>query len=307
MSTQKRPKIAYDGWINLWKPVGISSMQAVAAVRRHLSAKKIGHAGTLDPMADGILPIALGEATKLIPLLHDDLKTYRFGVTWGVATNTDDTEGETTATSDVRPTRDAILALLPDFTGEVTQVPPAYSAIKIDGKRAYALARAGEEVVIAPRIVYIDVLQLIESTENSAIFEVTCGTGTYVRALARDMAKKLGTVGHCAFITRTQVGNFTENTSISLENLAEIPYTDLNATLWPLANGLDDILAFAVTDTEAQRLQRGNDVSLLSRMDQERLARLDTENPFIAVYGDKVVAICHLRGATLRPTRVLNT
>jgi len=307
MSTQKRQKIAYDGWINLWKPVGISSMQAVAAVRRHLHAAKIGHAGTLDPLADGILPIALGEATKLIPLLHDNLKTYRFGVTWGVATNTDDTEGEVTATSDVRPAPEAIRAILSQFTGTISQVPPAFSAIKINGQRSYALARAGEVVEIAPREIYIDDLRLIETESDHAIFQVTCGTGTYVRSLARDMARNLNTLGHCSFITRVNVGKFTENTSISLENLTRIPYTDLGAALWPLASGLDDILALAVTDTEAQRLQRGNDVKFLSKMDFDRIANFDSTHPLIAVHGEKVVAICRLDGATIHPTRVLNT
>lgn len=307
MNQVKRQKIAYNGWINLWKPVGISSMQAVAAVRRHLNAKKIGHAGTLDPMADGILPIALGEATKLIPLLHDDLKTYRFGVTWGSSTNTDDTEGEITATSDTRPSESGIKALLPDFTGEIAQIPPAFSAVKIDGKRAYALARAGQEVVISPRNVFIDSLTLVSHQGDSSVFEVTCGTGTYVRSLARDMAQKLGTLGHCSFITRINVGKFTENTSISLENLTEIPYTQHEAILWPLASGLDDILALAVMDTEAQRLQRGMDVKFLSKMDFDRLSALNPDNPCIAVFQDKVVAVCRINGATLYPVRVLNT
>lgn len=307
MNQIKRPKIAIDGWINLWKPVGISSMQAVAAVRRHLSAKKIGHAGTLDPLADGILPIALGEATKLIPLLHDDLKTYRFGVVWGVATNTDDTEGEVTDTSDTRPSTEQIRAIIPQFIGEISQVPPAFSAVKINGQRSYKLARAGEAVEIAPRQIYIDDLRLIEAESDRAVFEVTCGTGTYVRSLARDMAKNLNSFGHCGFITRVNVGKFTENTSISLENLTQIPYTDLGATLWPLASGLDDILALAVTDTEAQRLQRGNEIKFLSRMDFDRIANFDPDHPIIAVHGERVVAICRISGATISPTRVLNT
>lgn len=307
MTQIKRQKIAYNGWINLWKPVGISSMQAVAAVRRHLNAKKIGHAGTLDPMADGILPIALGEATKLIPLLHDDLKSYRFGVTWGSSTNTDDIEGTITATSDIRPTNAQIEAIIPDFIGEIAQIPPAFSAVKIDGKRAYALARAGEEVTITPRNIYIDALTLISHDGDSSVFEVTCGTGTYVRSLARDMAQKLGSLGHCGFITRINVGKFTENTSISLEKLTEIPYTQHEAILWPLASGLDDILALAVMDTEAQRLQRGMDVKFLSRMDFDRLSKLNPDHPCIAVYQDKVVAVCRINGATLYPVRVLNT
>lgn len=305
---KKRPKIAYHGWLNLWKPVGMSSMQAVAAVRRHLNAVKIGHAGTLDPAADGVLPIALGEATKLIPLLHEDLKSYRFGVNWGAATNTDDAEGEVLETSENRPSPEAINAILSRFTGAIQQVPPAFSAIKINGQRAYALARAGETFEIASREIYIDTLQLIETDEHSAVFEVTCGTGTYVRSLARDMAMVLGTLGHCSFITRLHVGKFTEHNAISLENLLEMDYTTVSATLWPLAIGLDDILAIAVTDTETQRLQRGNEVRFLSKMDSARLPAIDDpEAPVLALNGDNVVAICRLNGVTLQPTRVLNT
>lgn len=282
-------------------------MQAVAAIKRKLRPEKIGHAGTLDPAADGILPIAFGEATKLIPLLHDSLKTYRFGVNWGVATNTDDTEGEITDTSPNRPATAEIQAILPQFTGTIDQIPPAYSAVKINGQRAYALARKGETFEISARPVYIDAIELVENTQDSAIFEVTCGTGTYVRSLARDIAEKLGTLAHCGFITRTNVGKFTAETSISLENLEEIDYTEANAILWPLVNGLDDILAIAITDTELQRLQRGNEIRFLSKMDAARLPDTDPEGPVLAVYQDRVVAICTLKGVTLQPTRVLNT
>jgi tRNA pseudouridine55 synthase len=306
MSNIKRPKNTINGWINLWKPVGISSMQAVAAVKRHLRPVKIGHAGTLDPLADGILPIALGEATKLIPLLHDSLKTYRFGVNWGVATNTDDTEGEMTETSPNRPTAEQITAILPQFIGTIEQVPPPYSAVKINGQRAYVLARKGEEFEITSRPVYIDSIELIENETDSAILEVTCGTGTYVRALARDMAAILGTKAHCAFITRVNVGKFTADTSISLENLQQIDYTEANAFLWPMVNGLDDILAIAVNDLETQRLQRGNDIKFLSRMDADRLPMTPPAGPVLAVNGDRVIAICTLTGVTLQPTRVLN-
>lgn len=308
MSNQKRKKHAINGWINLWKPVGISSMQAVAAVKRQLSPLKIGHAGTLDPLADGILPIALGEATKLIPLLHDNLKCYRFGVRWGQSTNTDDTEGEITATSDIRPSAEQVNAVLGRFVGTIDQIPPAFSAIKINGQRAYALARAGEQVEITPRPVFIDSLRLVEVVDaDNAVFEVVCGTGTYVRSLARDMARELGSLAHCSFITRTFVGKFTANTSISLENLGQMDYESLGATLWPLANGLDDILAIAVTDTETQRLQRGNDIRFLSKMDSARLPEnIDPNTPLIAVNGENVVAICILDGVTLQPTRVLN-
>jgi tRNA pseudouridine55 synthase len=307
MSNIKRPKTAYHGWLNLWKPVGMSSMQAVAAVKRQFSPLKIGHAGTLDPLADGILPIALGEATKLIPLLHDGFKTYRFGVNWGAATNTDDMEGEVIATSPNRPTEEQIDEILPQFIGTIDQIPPQFSAVKINGERAYTLARKGEVFEITARPVTIDSLQLLEHHGDSSVFEVICGTGTYVRSLARDMAEILGTKAHCAFITRVNVGKFHEESSISLEKLAEIPYTDLHAFLWPLANGLDDILAIAINDTETQRLQRGNDIKFLSKIDADRLPMTPPEGPVLAMNGDRVIAICTLTGVTLQPTRVLNT
>lgn len=281
-------------------------MQAVAAVRRHLNAEKIGHAGTLDPLADGILPIALGEATKLIPLLHDNLKSYRFGVNWGAATNTDDMEGEVVATSPVRPTPEQIEAVLPQFTGLIQQTPPAFSAIKINGQRSYALARAGEAVELSSREIYIDSFESIESNENQAVFQIICGTGTYVRALARDMAQLLGTCGHCGFITRTNVGRFTEEMSISLEKLQEMDYTACSTLLWPLANGLDDILAIAVTDTEATALRRGMAVRFLSKMDAARLPQSEPDGPVLALNGEDVVAICTLKGVTLQPVRVIN-
>lgn len=307
MSKEKRQKHVYHGWINLWKPTGISSMQAVSVVKRALSPTKIGHAGTLDPAADGILPIALGEATKLIPLLQDSLKTYRFGVNWGVATNTDDIEGEVIATSDIHPSTEQINAILPQFTGTIDQIPPPYSAVKINGQRAYTLARKGETFEISARPVYIDSIELIENEGDSAVFEVTCGTGTYVRSLARDMAAILGTKAHCGFITRINVGKFTENTSISLENLGQMDYTEANAIMWPMVNGLDDILVIAINDTELQRLQRGNDIRFLSKMDAARLPSTDPDGPVLAVYQDRVIAICSLKGVTLQPTRVLNT
>lgn len=307
MSTQKRQKLPINGWLNVWKPVGMSSMQAVAKARWLLSAAKAGHAGTLDPLADGILPIAFGEATKLIPLLHESRKAYRFKVRWGIQTNTDDSEGDAIATSDARPTTDQINAALPDFIGTIDQVPPSFSAVKIDGQRAYAMARAGQDVVITARPVHIDSFTLTETPDSdTAIFEVQCGTGTYVRSLARDLALKLGTVGHCLTITRIYVGDFDQNTSISLENLEQMPYESRQASLWPLAKALDDILAIAITDTEAQRLQRGQDVRFLSKMDSARLPETAPNGQILAIYGDQVIAVCRLDGVTLHPERVIN-
>jgi tRNA pseudouridine55 synthase len=304
----KRQKNLVNGWLNLWKPAGISSMQAVAKARWLYNAAKAGHAGTLDPAADGILPIAFGEATKLIPLLHESAKAYRFTVRWGEQTNTDDTEGEIVATSPNRPTAEAIHAALPRFTGVINQIPPAFSAVKINGVRSYAAARAGETVVLAARPVHIarfDLVNIIDA--QTAVFEVECGTGTYVRALARDLAEVLGTKAHCLAITRVFVGKFSEDTAILLANLEEMPYESRGSLLWPIAKGLDDIPALAVTDTEAQRLRRGNEVSFISKMDYARLPKLNPEEVLLAMHGETIVAICSLDGATLKPNRVLNT
>lgn len=305
----KRQKIKINGWLNLWKPVGPSSMQAVAAARRLFNADKAGHAGTLDPLADGILPIAFGEATKLIPLLHNAAKSYRFTVRWGVSTNTDDSEGVATATSPNRPAADAINAVLPRFTGIIDQVPPAFSAIKINGVRSYTAARAGDTVTLAARPVTIHALTLLSTPDaDTAVFNVVCGTGTYVRALARDMAAALGTAGHCLTITRVFVGPFHEESAILLENLEQMPYESRGPLLWPLLRGLDDIPAVQVTDIEAQRLRRGLDIGFISKTDHARLPVLThPDDALVAVMGHDPVAICTLDGPTLKPKRVLNT
>lgn len=305
----KRPKLKIDGWLNVWKPVGISSMQAVAQARRLMGAAKAGHAGTLDPLADGILPIAFGEATKLIPLLQDGLKTYQFTVRWGVQTTTDDLEGEVMATSDQRPTRNGIEDVLQDFIGAIQQVPPAYSAVKIDGQRAYALARAGEEVVIQPREVYIDSLKLLNQTDSDhADFEMVCGTGTYVRSLARDMAQKLGTVGHCTRITRTNVGGFTKVNAILLEKWDELGHSAPQDAILPLSFGLDDIPAVALRDEEAHRLLHGQSVKFVSMADIGRIPVMpDGQEIALALSGEKVIAMVDVKGPVLRPIRILNT
>jgi tRNA pseudouridine55 synthase len=342
MTQTKKKKQAISGWLNLYKPIGLASMQATAKARWLLNAAKAGHAGTLDPLAEGILPIAFGEATKLIPLLHDAGKTYRFVVQWGVQTNTDDSEGEVIATHDHRPTRTQIESALPQFIGDITQVPPAYSAIKIDGKRSYARARAGEVVDMPSRTIRIDDFRLvamgrdeidavlaspashvslhnrIEGREEApeakdvcaasdlALFEVSCGTGTYVRALARDLALSLGTVGHCTRIIRTQVGPFTTENAILLDSLGEMPYESCLAILWKLSQGLDDIPALSLTEAESAKLQSGQPVRFISRMDVGRLPQHPVEGPVLAMCLDRVVAICRLDGVTLTPLRVIN-
>src|SRR5665213_1085506 len=208
MTQTKSPKRDISGWLVLDKPYDMTSTQAVGKVRWLFSAKKAGHAGTLDPLATGILPIALGEATKTVMNVQDGEKLYRFTVKWGVQTSTDDAEGAAIATSDLRPSADDVTALLPRFTGEIMQTPPAFSAIKIDGERAYDLARAGETVVLEPRPVTIESFVLTAHDADSSTFEVACQKGTYVRALARDLALALGTHAHVIKLHRAAVGPF---------------------------------------------------------------------------------------------------
>ena len=202
----KKPKLAISGWIALDKPYGMTSTQAVGKVRWLFNAEKAGHGGTLDPLATGLLPIALGEATKTVQWAMDGRKTYRFTATWGAETNTDDLEGQITQRSDKRPDQAEIEALLPRFIGTIMQAPPAFSAIKIDGERAYDLARAGEVVEIKQREVHVEALKLLETTEDKADFEINCGKGTYIRSLARDMGRILGCFAHVSALRRTQVG-----------------------------------------------------------------------------------------------------
>jgi tRNA pseudouridine55 synthase len=290
-----------DGWVVLDKPLGMGSTQAVGKVRWLFSAQKAGHGGTLDPLATGVLPIALGEATKTVPFVMDGRKEYRFTLRFGEARSTEDAEGEVTATSDVRPTDEAIRAALPRFTGSIEQTPPAFSAIKIDGKRAYDLARAGEAVEMKPRQVIITRLELLARPDaDHADFVVGCGKGTYIRSLGRDLALALGSVGHLSALRRTVAGPFTEQAAISLpklEALGHIP--PLLGALAPVATALDDIPALALTETQANQLRHGQPV-LLTRdaPPPGTLVRAET--------GSKLVALVRSDGAALQPVRVFN-
>ena len=210
------------GWVVLDKPYGVGSTPMVGKVRWLFSAAKAGHAGTLNPLATGILPIALGEATKTVPFMMDAAKSYTFQITWGETRSTQDAEGEVTATSDIRPTSDEITATLPQFIGDIEQIPPKFSAIKIDGERAYDLARAGGVVEIKSRPVRVDKFALIAATEDTATFDVDCGKGTYIRSLARDLAAVLGTCGYVSVLRRTRVGPFTLEESITLDELTQM-------------------------------------------------------------------------------------
>ena len=268
----RRDKRDVHGWVVLDKPVGMTSTHAVAVVKRLFAAKRAGHAGTLDPLASGCLPIALGEATKTVPFVMDGRKVYLFTVRWGEERDTDDAEGRVVETSTERPSADTIRALLPQFTGTIEQVPPRYSAVKVEGERAYDLARDGETVELASRAVNIHRLDLASVPDpDHTLFEAECGKGTYVRALARDMGRALGCRGHVSALRRTAVGPFTEKSMISLEQLealchrAAIGGGNLADALLPVETALDDIPALAVSRADAAKLQRGQAVLLRGR------------------------------------------
>jgi len=303
MSRRKKGR-AIHGWLVLDKPVGMTSTQAVGTVRRLYDARKAGHAGTLDPLATGVLPIALGEATKTVPYAVDGSKHYRFTVRWGVATDTDDAEGQIVGTSDVRPSRDAIEALLPSFTGEILQIPPAFSAIKVDGNRAYDLARAGEAVELEARPVAIESLTLIGVPDrDTATFEARCGKGTYVRALARDMGKALGCLGHTIALRRTRVTPFDETQAVTIEVLeaaAQEGEEALQRLLLPIEAALQDLNMLSVGQNDAARLLRGQPVLIRGR-DAPTNA-----GPTYATCKGHLIAVGHIEKGELRPVRVFN-
>jgi len=297
----KRPKQKVDGWVVLDKPLGMGSTQAVGRVRWLFSAAKAGHGGTLDPLATGVLPIALGEATKTVPFVMDGRKEYRFTLRFGEARSTEDGEGEIVAESDARPSDAAIGSALAGFTGEIEQVPPAFSALKIAGRRAYDLARAGEAVDLKPRKVMIESLALLARPDaDHADFVVSCGKGTYIRSLGRDLARALGTVGHLSALRRTAVGPFREEAAISLpklEALGHIP--PLLGALVPVATALDDIPALALTETQANQLRHGQPVILTRDVPPSgALVRVEA--------GSKLVALVRSDGVALQPVRVFN-
>lgn len=296
------------GFLILNKPAGVTSAHAVAIVKRKLRELglkhlKIGHGGTLDPLATGVLPLAIGEATKTISYVLTGDKAYDFTVRWGIATDTDDMEGQEIATSPVRPTATQIAAALPAFTGPIMQQPPAFSALKIDGARAYDLARAGEVVELASRPVDIHELELTDQPDaDHASFTVSCGKGTYVRALGRDLALKLGTVGHISELIRIKAGAFGMDQAISLETIAEISDTDgLQGVLLPLTTVLADIPALAVTSGEAGKIRHGQSLPhIMVRSFANGATVLVTEN-------GQPVALCEMREPmTLAPLRVFN-
>jgi tRNA pseudouridine55 synthase len=293
------------GWIALDKAVGETSTDAVGALKRIFRAKKAGHAGTLDPLASGILPIAFGEATKTVPFVMDGQKAYRFTVRWGIGTDTDDSEGSATSRSDARPAHDAILGALPTFTGTIEQVPPKFSALKIGGERAYDLARQGEAVELAAREIEIHRLDLIETPDaDHAVFEAECGKGTYVRAIARDLGRALGCFGHVTALRRIRVGPFNEENSVSLQSLAALRDAQgedgLIGALLPVETGLAALPALAVSPADAQRLALGQAVIVRGR-DAPMF-----EGPVAVSAQGALIALGEIEQGALKPKRIFH-
>ncbi|MBV8978062.1 MAG: tRNA pseudouridine(55) synthase TruB [Alphaproteobacteria bacterium] len=302
------------GWVIVDKPQGVTSTQTVAAVRRVFDARKAGHAGTLDPMATGVLAVALGEATKTVPYAMDAQKTYRFTATWGESRDSDDAEGAVIARSSVRPARAAIQAAIPALCGTIQQVPPAYSAIKVDGERAYDLARDGEAVALAPRPVFVRSVSLLSVPDaDTAEFEMVCGKGAYVRAWVRDLASSLGTLGYVSQLRRTAIGNFKVSQAVGLETLKGFMHSPAAFEhLLPLSTALDGIPALAVTGQDAVRLKSGNPI-LVRRQEFARIAEsaqgeanLQGLTVFLSTADGEPVALASFAEGELRPFRVFN-
>ena len=300
----KRKKRDVNGWLVLDKPVGMTSTHAVSVVKRLFQARRAGHAGTLDPLASGLLPIALGEATKTVPFVMDGRKIYRFTVRWGEERDTDDAEGRATEISAERPTAEAIRALIPRFSGLIEQVPPRFSAVKIGGERAYDLARDGEAVELAPRPIEVHHLELVETPDpDHSVLAAECGKGTYVRALARDMGRALGCFGHVTALRRTAVGPFAEQNAIALETLQRMPPDDpmiAAAALLPVEAGLAALPALRVSSADAGRLARGQAVLLRGR-------DAPIMEGWVAVSAQGgLVALAQVEKGELRPRRIFN-
>ena len=302
---RKRKGNPVHGWVVFDKPLTMTSTQAVGKVRWLFQAQKAGHGGTLDPLATGILPIALGDATKTVPFTMDASKSYEFTIQWGENRDTLDAEGIVTETSDVRPSETDIKAVICEFTGEISQIPPKYSAIKVDGKRAYDLARGGEEVTLKARPVRVDFLELLDSSSETATFRLNCGKGTYVRSLARDMAARLGACGYVSYLRRTRVGEFDESCAFSLDDLENLCHRGgVLEALAPVHAVLDDIPVQNVTENEVSDLRQGRAIaaSVFHNLSEKK----DEPEWVLAMENDVAIALCHLRDGQLRPKRVFN-
>jgi tRNA pseudouridine55 synthase len=309
MSKPRKPKgRPISGWLILDKPVDFGSTEAVGKIKWLFNAQKAGHAGTLDPLASGMLPIALGDATKTVPYVMDGRKIYEFTVTWGEERSTDDLEGEATATSDQRPSEEAIRGLLPDYTGVINQIPPQFSAIKIAGERAYDLAREGETVEIPSREVEVHRLTLLKCETDRAFFEVECGKGTYVRSLARDFGRELGCYGHISELRRSYVAPFAEEMMVPLADLIALEAIEdkderlaaLDAFLVDTAEALSALPQLRITEDQAHRLRMGNPIIVRGRDAPV------SEPEAVALSGSKLIAIGEIAGGEFHPRRVFN-
>ena len=288
-----------SGWIVIDKPAGLTSNAVVGKVRYAFQAKKAGHSGTLDPAATGVLAIALGEATKTVPFVTDALKAYSFTVRFGAATNTDDAEGEVIETSDTRPDDDAIRAALKAFEGDIQQVPPAFSAVKIDGERAYAKARAGEDVTLAPRALYVDEIALTARPDaDHAVLTMTCGKGGYVRAIARDLGRALGCLGHVTALKRDWTGPFGLEEAVTLETLDGLAPPETDTLLVPLEAALADLPEARVSGLAAQKLRNGNPGEVIA-------TTAEFGDDAWASFENRAVAIGTYRAGLLHPSRVI--
>ncbi len=290
-----------NGWLVIDKAYEMGSTTVVNRLKRYLHPSKIGHAGTLDPLATGVLPIALGQATKTIPYVMDGDKIYQFEVTWGKETSTDDLEGEVLFESDKQPSLEEIESILPLFKGEILQTPPLYSAIKINGKRAYELARKGVDVELKPRPVMIKDLKVISHEGSKTLFEVQCGKGTYVRSLGHDMGRKLGCYGYITVLRRTKCGPFSLNHSILLENLEKKEYNPEDLSIIPVLTALDDILVLAVDGEGAKALRQGKALSAKGILTGQKVQN----QTVIALHlNQQVVALVRYENGVLKPFRV---
>jgi len=297
-----------DGWLIIDKPQGLTSTDVVNRLKRWFDAQKCGHGGTLDPLATGVLPIAFGAATKTVPYVMDGTKLYRFSLRFGEARDTDDADGQITETSGMRPTDEAIRAALPAFTGDIMQVPPVFSAVKVAGERAYDLSRAGTPPVLEPRPARVDRFELIGRPDPGlALFEVQSGKGVYMRSLARDLARACGAVGHIAALRRLRVGPFQAAAAIPLDKFQPTEDTPRASPdlLLPVATALADIPALALTEAEAAGLSHGQAISLVALMGRIPRAADPDGGLARAMAGGRVIGLCRLEEGWLKPERLL--
>lgn len=294
-----------SGWLVIDKPVGVNSTKVVSIVRKLLNTKKVGHAGTLDPFASGILPIAIGEATKTVSYAQETKKEYQFTIQFGENRDTEDIEGVVTATSLITPKEEEIRAILQEFTGEIDQAPPRYSAIKIQGKRSYDMARAGSKHSIPTRKVYVYTIELtsVDIQARTASFSVLCGKGTYIRSIARDIAAKLGACGYVSMLRRISVGKFSVSNGILLANLEDMVHTQpQNTYLLSVDAVLDDIPGCSISSVVAERLRQGQRVSI-DNVSEDIAQILGTIRMMV---DNKLVALCTVQQGTIKPIRVFN-